>query len=97
MPVNAAKQFEYGIEADRAGENRADRGGGMNVQARVFADGEEAEGVIEIGIGQQNAGDGGIANRSLSRLKAGKGFDLRTKVGGCVDEEPFSATIANGD
>jgi hypothetical protein len=55
----------------------------MDAQGLEFAQQEESEHVIEIGIRERYAGDGGVAH-TLSRVQFGRGFDLRAQVWRCA-------------
>ena len=63
MPSNAAESFENGGQADALFEDLAHGTGGVDMNQRAFAQGEKPEGVVKIGIGEQDAVDGGIARR----------------------------------
>lgn len=53
--------------------------------------------MVEIGVGQEHAGDGGIARRGGTRLKFRKRVDLRSEIGRRVDQEPLAGFDAEGD
>jgi hypothetical protein len=53
--------------------------------------------VIEIGIGQKNAGDRAVARRTAPRLQFGRAFDLSGQVRRSVNQEPASIVAADRD
>lgn len=59
----------------------------MDAQRLKFAQEKQTEDVIEIGIGERDAGDRRMAH-ILSRMQLRRGFDLRTQVWRCAQQEP---------
>jgi hypothetical protein len=57
--------------------------------------------VVDIGIGEDDAGDRRVTRRSsgglLTRMKFGRGFDLCAQVGRGSEQKPHVAVGADGD
>jgi hypothetical protein len=53
--------------------------------------------VIEIGVGEKNAGDRTVARRRRMWLQDGRRFDLPGQIGGNIDQEPLSIIDSDRD
>src|ERR1039458_4787375 len=67
-------------------ENAANGGGGMDAKRLKFAQEKESEDVIDIGVGECDAGDGRVASR-LAGMQFRRGFDLKAQVGRSAEQE----------
>ena len=68
-------------------ENTADRGGGIDAQRLEFAQQKQSDDVIEIGIGERDAGNGRMAH-ALARMQFRHGLDLSSQVRRGTQQEP---------
>ena len=64
----------------------------MDAQRLEFAQQEESKDVVEIGIGQDYARDGRVA-QALARMQFRRGLDLRSQIRGCAQQEPRTAIL----
>ena len=68
----------------------------MDAQRVEFAQQKKSENVVEIGVGERDAGDRRVA-RALSRMQFGRGFDLRPQVRRRAQQKPRSAVLPDRD
>jgi len=72
-------------------ENSANGSGGMDAKRLEFAQQEESEDMVEIGIGERDSGNGRVA--PLSRMQFRRSLDLGEQVRRCAQQEPREAAI----
>ena len=81
-------------------ENAADGFGGVHAQRLQFAQQEQAEDVVDVGVGENGSGDRRLANPSSQarpRMQFGSGFDLRAQIGRSSEQKPGSRIGADGN
>lgn len=64
----------------------------MDAQRLQFAQQEESENVIEIGVCKGYSGNRGVAH-SLLWMQFGRGFDLGPQVRRCAEQEPHASVF----
>ncbi len=80
---NAVQHSEHRIILAK---NAANGGGGVNAQRLEFAQQEESEDMVEIGVGERDAGDRRVT--PLSRMQFRRRFDLGEQVRRCSQQKP---------
>jgi hypothetical protein len=81
-------------------ENLANGSGGMDAQRLQFAQQEQAENMVNIGIGQHNARNWRLAyttGHTVAWMKVGRTFNLRAQVWGSSQEKPGVAILTDGN
>ena len=78
-------------------EDADDRARGVDADGGELAHEEEAEDVVEVGAGEDDCGDGGVA-QTLRGVGVDFGVveELLTEIGGGVDQEPGRVICRHG-
>jgi hypothetical protein len=85
------------VEAQPFADGFTHGAGGVKVKGIGFAQEEEAEDMIEIGIGEQDRLDGAVTERRTLGMKATECFDLTAQVRRGIDEKPRLPVSGKGD
>ena len=78
------------------GQNAADGFGGVHAQRLQFAKQEQAEGVVDVGVAEDGAGDRRLAY-AFAGMEFRSGFDLRAQVGRGAEQKPVLVVGADGN
>ena len=97
VPIDAAEGGEQRGQAEAGIEGVADGGGGGDLQAGAFAEEENAEDMIEIGIGEEDAVDGALPAGAGGGLEGRGALDLDPEIGRGINQKPRAAVGAQGD
>src|SRR2546428_12457502 len=89
-----AKALERSIEDIALREAAPDALGGVDDERVRFAQREEAEGVVEVTVGEDDGVDGRVPGRAW--MQAAEALDLVTDLGGGVQQDPALAVGADG-
>jgi hypothetical protein len=93
VPNNLAGLFlQDGKDAVVFGEDAAHGFGGVDAEGLELAQGEEAEDMVDVGVGEDDSGNGSVAGRGAG-MELGRGFDLLAEIRGCAEQIP---TVAVG-
>src|SRR5712691_11110048 len=89
-----AKALEGSIEDIALGEAETDTVGGVDDERVRLAEREEAEGVVEVTVGEDDGVDGRMPGRAW--VQPAEALDLVTDLGGGVQQDPALAVGADG-
>jgi len=64
----------------------------MDAKRLKFAQEKQSEDVIDIGVGECDAGDGRVASR-LAGMQFRRGFDLKAQVGRSAEQKPKDGVL----
>ncbi len=97
VPLQAAVPVLEHVEQRKArGQVLVDHLGAPDFMRAAFTQGQQAGGVIDLAVEQDDRADRRIA-RLARRLQGGKGLQLRTDVRRGIAENPVHAVVADGD
>jgi hypothetical protein len=68
----------------------------MHAEGLQFAQQKQAEYVVDVGIGENGANDGRLAE-AFAGMQFGRGFDLRAQIGRSAEQEPGAIVGADGE
>ena len=69
----------------------------MNPQGRLLPQEEQAERMIEVGVGQQHGTDRRVADGRGARAQRSESLDLLTQIRRCIDQKPLLPIGTNRD
>ena len=69
----------------------------MNLQPPALPHREQSLHVVQVGVGQENGGNGSSTESAIDRMKFGTSEDLIWQIRRSVYEKPFTASAADGD
>ncbi len=97
MPLNPAKRRQDCGECEVIRQAFPHFPRGVEMHRFPFAQQQQAERVVEVGVGQQHALDRAIARRFRAGMERRKGIDLRAKIGRGIDQKPAPAIATQRD
>src|SRR5258708_5889427 len=68
----------------------------MDAYRLQFTQQQQAENMVNVGIGQHDACDGRLAD-TIARVKFGRGFNLRAQVWGGSQQKPGAPVLTDGN